>query len=64
MVLGARGKEVWVLLDKVVAPEVAPERLLGELGVREKLQRHVTVAIDKVDALKQQNSSKTWHTEQ
>ena len=52
MVLGARGKEVWVLLDEVVASEVAPERLLGELGMREKLKRNVTVAIDKVNALK------------
>ena len=58
MVLGARGKEVWVLLDEVVASEVAPERLLGELGVREKLQRNVTVAIDKVNALKQYLSKK------
>ena len=64
MVLGARGKEVWVLLDEVVASEVAPERLLGELGMCEKLQRDVTVAIDKVNALKQHSSKKGHNGQQ
>ena len=64
MVLGARGKEVWVLLDEVVASEVAPERLLGELGMCEKLQRNVTVAIDKVNTLKQHSSKKGHNGQQ